>query len=339
MKAVRLQAYGDVDQLRYEDAPNPVPGAGEALVKIAVSGLNPVDLIVRKGLFAQIAPLQFPAILGVDAAGTIVAVGAGVTEFAVGDRVVAHVPLNGKGAYAEMVAAPVAGIAKLPANLSFEAGATLPLVALTGQQAVDLLGVKRGDRVLVSGALGAVGRVAVEYLQELGAVPVAGVRAARLAEGRALAGDALEIDLEPSSPDFDYAIAVAAPAAANTVKHVRDGGKVASAVQIPEGRTMAVLSPFSASWLMTIRSSCDAPSTPPPAGLSPSRSPRRSSSARPPRRRTRSLRARAGRSCWWSKPKREARLSAWERAPGARACHPCEEHLVPLMIVAGNLDR
>jgi len=211
MKAVRLQAYGDVDQLRYEDAPNPVPGAGEALVKIAVSGLNPVDLIVRKGLFAQIAPLQFPAILGVDAAGTIVAVGAGVTEFAVGDRVVAHVPLNGKGAYAEMVAAPVAGIAKLPANLTFEAGATLPLVALTGQQAVDLLGVKRGDRVLVSGALGAVGRVAVQYLQELGAVPVAGVRSARLAEGRALAGDALDIDLAPSSPDFDYAIAVAAP--------------------------------------------------------------------------------------------------------------------------------
>ena len=106
MKAVRIQAYGDVDQLRYEDAPNPVPGAGEALVKIAVSGLNPVDLIVRKGLFDQIAPLEFPAILGVDAAGTIVAVGAGVTEFSVGDRVVAP-PLNG-GAYAEMVAAPVA---------------------------------------------------------------------------------------------------------------------------------------------------------------------------------------------------------------------------------------
>ena len=93
MKAVRLQAYGDVDQLRYEDAPDPVPGADEALVKIAVSGLNPVDLIVRKGLFAQVAPLQFPAILGVDAAGTIVAVGAGVTEFAVGDRVVAHLHL------------------------------------------------------------------------------------------------------------------------------------------------------------------------------------------------------------------------------------------------------
>ncbi len=84
------------------------------------------------------------------------------------------------------------------------------VLSLTGQQAVDLLGVKRGDRVLVSGALGAVGRVAVQYLQELGAVPVAGVRAARFAEGRALAGDALDIDLAPSSPDFDYAIAVAA---------------------------------------------------------------------------------------------------------------------------------
>ena len=57
MKAVRLQAYGDVDQLRYEDAPNPVPGAGEALVKIAVSGLNPVDLIVRQGIVRPGRPL------------------------------------------------------------------------------------------------------------------------------------------------------------------------------------------------------------------------------------------------------------------------------------------
>ena len=189
----------------------------------------------EKELFAQVTPLQFPAILGVDAAGTIVAVRPGATEFAAGDRVVAHLPFNGKGGYAEMAAAPVAGIAKLPVNVTFEAGATLPLVALTGQQAVDLLGVKRGDRVLVSGALGAVGRVAVQYLQELGAVPVAGVRAARLAEGRALAGEALDIDLPPSSPDFDYAVAAAAPVAALTVKHVRDGGKVASAVQVPEG--------------------------------------------------------------------------------------------------------
>jgi NADPH:quinone reductase-like Zn-dependent oxidoreductase len=235
MKAARLLAYGDVDQFKFEDAPDPVPGAGEALIRISAAGLNPVDAYVRQGFFAKYAPLQFPAILGVDAAGTIVALGAGLSDFAVGDRVVAHLPLNGKGGYAEQAAAPVAGLAKLPANVSFEAGATLPLAALTGQQAVDALGVKPGDRVLVSGALGAVGRAAVQYLKELGARPVAGVRGTRLGEGEKLAGEALDIEQAPASPSFDFAVAATGPAVVNTIKRLRDGGKLASVVQIPEG--------------------------------------------------------------------------------------------------------
>jgi NADPH:quinone reductase-like Zn-dependent oxidoreductase len=110
----------------------------------------------------------------------------------------------------------------------------LPLVALTGRQAVDALGVKAGDRVLVSGALGAVGRAAVQYLKELGAFPVAGVRAERLAEGEALAGEAVDIDAPPTTPSFDFAVSTAGPVAANAVKFVRDGGVLASAVQTPD---------------------------------------------------------------------------------------------------------
>ena len=234
MKAARLQAYGDADQFKLEDVPDPVAGAGEVLIEIAASGLNPFDLYVRQGFLAQSIPLDLPAILGLDAAGTIRALGPGVTGFSIGDRVLAHLPLNGRGGHAEFTVAPLAGLAQLPANVSFEAGATLPLVGLTARQAVNAFGVKSGDRVLVSGALGGVGRAAVQYLKELGAKPVAGVHAGRLDEGKTLAGEAIDIDQAPTSPLFDYAVSAARPAAANTAKYVRDGGKLASVVQTPE---------------------------------------------------------------------------------------------------------
>ena len=204
------------------------------LIRIAAAGLNPADLYVRQGFFAVYVPLDLPAIIGFDVAGMVAATGAGVSGFAAGDRVIAKLPLNGKGAYAELTAAPVACVAMLPAGLTFEAGASLPLASLTGRQCVDALGIKAGDRVLVSGALGSAGRAAVQYLKELGARPVAGVRATRLGEGEALAGVVIDIDSAPTMPGFDFAVGLAAPVAANAVKHVRDGGQLASAVQVPE---------------------------------------------------------------------------------------------------------
>jgi len=232
MKAVRLQDYGDVNQFRLEDAPEPTPKAGEVVIAVAASGLNPVDLYIRQGYMKQYTPMELPAIQGIDAAGTITALGSGVTGFAVGDRVIGHLPINGNGAHAEKAIVPVAGLAKLPANLSFEAGATLPLVGLTGRDAVDALAVTPGQRVLVSGALGAVGRAAVQYLKELGAVAVAGVRASRLAEGKSLAGEAIDIDTATGA-QFDHAVSAAGPVAAKVPALVKDGGTVASVVQTP----------------------------------------------------------------------------------------------------------
>ena len=234
MKAVQLHGYGDIDRFRLAEIDIPSPGAGEALVKIEAAGLNPVDEHIRLGWMAQYVPLAFPAVIGVDAAGTVAAVGDGVSGFAVGDRVIAHVPLNGKGAFAERAVVPVAGLARLPANVAFTTGATLPLAGLTGRQAVDALEVGPGDRVLVAGALGAVGRVAVQYLKEQGAVPVAGVRAERLEEGRQLTGEAIDVTVPAVEPVFDYAVSAAAPVAANIVTFVRNGGAVASTVMTPE---------------------------------------------------------------------------------------------------------
>ncbi|EYD73859.1 Alcohol dehydrogenase, zinc-binding protein domain protein [Rubellimicrobium mesophilum DSM 19309] len=233
MKAVRLQSYGDVDQFRLEEAPDPVQGPGEVLVRVAFAGLNPVDAFVRQGGFKKLQ-LEMPAILGIDASGTVEAVGKGVTGYNVGDRVAVHAPLKGHGTYAEKVVAPLAGLAHLPEGADFRLGAALPLVGLTGRQLVDRLGgVRAGQRVLVSGALGGVGRAAVQYLRELGAVPVAGVRAERLDEGREVAGEALDIGAA-GAPEFDLAVSAAAPVAGRVVARVRDGGLVASSVQVPE---------------------------------------------------------------------------------------------------------
>ena len=233
MKAVRLPDFGDVDQFHLEEVPDPTPGPGEVLVRVAFAGLNPVDLYVRQGGFAR-QSIQLPAILGVDAAGTVEALGAGVTGFQAGDRVAVHAPLKGRGTYAEKVAVPAEGLAHLPGNVDFQAGAALPLVGLTGRQLVDTLGgVKAGDRVLVSGALGSVGRAAVQYLKELGALPVAGVRAERLEEGRALAGEAMDIGAG-GEPSFDYGVSTAGPVGGQLLALVRDGGTIAAAIPIPE---------------------------------------------------------------------------------------------------------
>ena len=235
MKAALLKSYGGVDRFSIEEVPTPKPGPGEVLIKIAASAVNPFDLMLRQGFMAQYIPLPLPAILGGDAAGTVAELGAGVTGWAIGDRVVADFAANGRGAHAEYGAVSASSIAKLPAGLGFEQGAALVKAGLTGRQTVDALGIKAGDRVLISGALGAVGRAAIQYLLQIGASPVAGVRPERLAEARELAGEALDISVPSATPAFDFAISAAAPVAGHLIAHVRDGGQVASIVPVPEG--------------------------------------------------------------------------------------------------------
>lgn len=235
MQAVRLKSYGDANQFSIGHVPTPAPQAGEVLIKIEASAVNHFDIMIRQGYVAKFIPLELPAVLGGDAAGTVVEVGTGVTAVEVGDRVIADFAPNGRGSHAQYGVVPTTAIAKLPKNLSVEQGAALPKAGLTGRQSVDALSVKAGDRVLISGGLGAVGRAAIQYLQEIGARPVAGVRPERLEEARRLAGEALDITQRPDSATFDYAISAAAPVADNLIRHVRNGGHVASIVPVPDG--------------------------------------------------------------------------------------------------------
>ncbi len=235
MKASRLVAYGDSSQIRIEDIAQPVPGVGEVLVKIACSGLNHVETYLRQGYLAQMMPLELPATLGIDLAGEVAAVGPLVTQFAKGDRVIGRLQINGKGSHADYAVAAVTQLARLPASVSFEAGATLGLVGLTGRQAVDAVGASKGDRVLVTGALGNVGRTAIQYLKELGITAVAGVQASQLDQAGSLGVDAIvAADAAPGS--FDAAVdTVGGAVAAAATRAVKDGGTITGVAGFPEG--------------------------------------------------------------------------------------------------------
>lgn len=174
MKAVRYHQYGDSGVLSWEDAPRPVPGAGQVLVQVAGASFNPVDVGLRMGVLRDVYPLTFPHVPGLDVAGTIVEVGAGVARWQVGDTVVAPLSLNEAGAMAEYALAPAGALAAAPRTVDLADAAALPMVALTARQALfEHGGLTAGQTILVNGAGGAVGGYAVQFAARAGAVVTA----------------------------------------------------------------------------------------------------------------------------------------------------------------------
>ena len=225
MKAAVLTGYGDVDQLVIRDMPDPVAGRNAVVVRVAAAGINPIDWKMRSGAAKGRFPLQFPAILGRDAAGEVAAIGDGVTAFKVGDKVLGLV----NGAYAELVAAPVESWAALPAGLDVTDAGALPLVLLTGAQLMEhAVDPSEGATVLVTGAVGSVGRVAVHAAKLRGARVWAGVRGSQREEATRLAADGVVVLDDPASiagaPIFD---AIADTVNGDTIRKLYD--KVAPA--------------------------------------------------------------------------------------------------------------
>jgi NADPH:quinone reductase-like Zn-dependent oxidoreductase len=195
MKAIRLHSYGGPEKLVYEDAPDPVPGEGQVVIDVAATSVNPVDWKLRHGYIQAYYPLEMPSLIGSDVAGTISAVGRGVSGFKVGDKVFGTVPIaSAFGGYAQKTLAPTGELAHIPAGLDFVQAAALPLVGTTGYNAALAAKAKSGDRVLVTGALGAVGRVAVFYAAKAGAKVFAGVRKRQLEAAASLKASTVAID-------------------------------------------------------------------------------------------------------------------------------------------------
>jgi NADPH:quinone reductase-like Zn-dependent oxidoreductase len=186
MKAMVIHQYGAPEVLKYEEYPDPVPGPGEVLVRLVATSINPIDIMRRSGRAKEIFPIEFPGVIGVDVAGTVAKLGPGVEGFTLGDKVIAMADKT----YAEFCAVKAAVLVKLPPSLDLVDAAALPLVTTTGNQLIsDGTGVSAGQAVLVTGAVGNVGRSAVFTAKARGARVIAGVLKRQLGTAESLGAD------------------------------------------------------------------------------------------------------------------------------------------------------
>ncbi|WP_326765277.1 NADP-dependent oxidoreductase [Streptomyces sp. NBC_01591] len=168
-RAVEFSEYGGPEVLRVVDREVPRPGPGQVLVEVRAAGVNPLDWQLRSGAVAAMMPVEFPSVPGGDVAGVVADVGADVTDFAAGDEVFGSI---GSGGYAEFALAPAAQLARKPEAVSWEVAAGLPVAVNTAYQALTDLGVKAGETLVVDGAAGGVGSVAVQIARHLGATVI-----------------------------------------------------------------------------------------------------------------------------------------------------------------------
>jgi enoyl reductase len=166
MKAVVMDSYGTPEVLRVADLPEPKAGPGQVRVRVKAAGLNPIDAKIRRGEFDAVFDISFPQQLGSEFAGVVDQVGPGVEGLAVGDEVIGFVDL---AAYAEQVVVPVENLTSKPARLSWETAAVIGAVGQAAYNALRMLKVTAGETVLIHGAAGGVGSVAVQLARAWGA--------------------------------------------------------------------------------------------------------------------------------------------------------------------------
>lgn len=237
MRAVVLYEYGDVDKLQVEtDQQEPPFGAKEVRVRVRATSINPVDWKIRSGAARQRMPVEFPTILGRDLAGEVVECGRDVTGFHQGMRVMGLA----NGTYAEFTTVKADVLAPIPEQLSFVQAAALPLVLTTGAQLIErAVKVQRGWRILVTGAVGSVGRTAVHVAKKHDAYVIAGVKASQLDEAKKLGADrvvAIDTDEEiPNLHDLDaIADTVGGAAIGRLLGSLKEGGVLGSVLGEPE---------------------------------------------------------------------------------------------------------
>jgi NADPH:quinone reductase-like Zn-dependent oxidoreductase len=235
MKAAVIHQYGGPEVLKYEDYPDPRLEPGEVLLRVTAASINPVDILERTGGTKDWRPVQFPGVLGWDVSGTVEELGPGAKGFSIGDQVLAWAYHT----YAELCAVKAELLARVLQGMGLAEAAALPLVTVTGTQLIlNASGVKPGQTLLVSGAVGGVGRSAVFAAKERGAVVIAGVLERQLEWAKSLGADqVLALDnaaaLEALAPVDVVANTVRGQTAEQLLGKVKEGGTFASVTGAP----------------------------------------------------------------------------------------------------------
>ncbi|HTT54530.1 MAG TPA: NADP-dependent oxidoreductase [Streptosporangiaceae bacterium] len=169
-KAVRFDSYGGVDVLNVVDVPRPVPGPGQVLVQVKAAGINPGEAKIRDGGLAERWPATFPSGQGSDLAGIVAGTGPGVTGFAAGDEVIGYT--DNRASQAESVVVAAGHLTAKPAGVPWPVAGALFVAGATAYAAVRAVGLSAGDTVVVSGAGGGVGSIAVQLARRAGATVI-----------------------------------------------------------------------------------------------------------------------------------------------------------------------
>ena len=239
-RAAVIRSYGGPETLVAAEVPLPELGDAQVLVEVAAAAVNPVDISTREGDNIPEKDARFPMVLGWDVAGTVLATGASVTNLQIGDRVAGMVfqPIQQRGTYARYVDFDADLLAKVPDGLTLEQASTVPLVALTASGLLDEATVDGPMTLLVTGALGAVGRHVVALAARAGIEVIGAARAHRAEDLRAL-GAAVVVDRDDVTGAVRQRYPAGVDAAIDLVggepSHaafglVRDGGRYVTAV-------------------------------------------------------------------------------------------------------------
>lgn len=250
MKALIIDQVGTPDMMRISELPLPEPGAGQLRISVRACGLNPSDF--QRARYG-VQEWEWPAVLGLDPAGVVDAVGPGVTEFSIGDRVVAHADIRARGGFAEQTVVSSLATARIPDSVSFADAAAVPAAGLTAMEAIQRLRVTSEDVALITGAAGGVGGFALQLAKLRGARVIAtdaGNNARRI---RRLGADEFldfqtqdipsEVRRLTANVGVDAVLdTVGTPSATANAELLRYGGRIATTAGRPD---ISVVPPFS----------------------------------------------------------------------------------------------
>jgi NADPH:quinone reductase-like Zn-dependent oxidoreductase len=240
MKAAFIERFGGPEVLQYGDLPDPVAGPGEVVVDVVAASVNAADWKVRLGEYKQ---TSFPLILGRDFSGTVAALGAGVSDLAVGDPVFGVLEGGREGAYAEKIAIKASIIGRKPDELPHAEAAALALAGLTATIAIeDTLKLKRGERILIQGGAGGVAGFGIQFAKHLGAHVITTASAANQDYVKSLGADEIidynKVDFTKIVHDCDAVFdTVGGDVATRSFAVLKPGGRaafIASGAQAPK---------------------------------------------------------------------------------------------------------
>lgn len=247
MKALQITTYGNLtDSLKFNDIDTPKPSANDILVEVKAASLNPIDYKLAEGHLKDMVPLHLPATIGFDVSGIVVELGKDVKKFELGDAIYARVPQEQMGTLTDYIAIKSDVVSKKPSNSSFAEAAGLPLTGLTAIQALQRVGLKANDRVLIHAGSGGVGSFAVQYAKAKGAYVFTTTSTTNVEMVKSFGADrvidyktedykaiATDLDIVFDTLGEDYTI--------EAFDLIKNGGKVTSIVGPPDEETAKLM--------------------------------------------------------------------------------------------------